>query len=189
MHEHESDSTKPEQPPQLHPKADFACLSAYNNSRLHGAWIDLNRDPSDVQSDIDQMLANSPEPGADECAVHDYEGFGPIRISEYESLDRLTDLAQRIEKYGPAFAAWVHHCEPEDLGDFAESYAGDWNSRTDYVEDLVDHLGITDLIDAHLTGPLQNYVRVDIEALARDLELAGEITVVEHEHGVWIFRP
>jgi len=53
-----------------------ACLAAYNNGKLHGAWIDATQDIDDIQCQINQMLADSPEPDAEEYAIHDYEEFG-----------------------------------------------------------------------------------------------------------------
>lgn len=37
-----------------------ACLSAYNNGYLHGAWIDATQDENDILTEIQTMLAASP---------------------------------------------------------------------------------------------------------------------------------
>ena len=39
------------------------------------------------------MLARSPMPGAEEWAIHDYEGFGPLRLGEYEDLGTISQIA------------------------------------------------------------------------------------------------
>ena len=51
------------------PRAYASCLASYNAGVLHGRWISADQDPEDIQAEIDQMLAESPEPGAEEHAV------------------------------------------------------------------------------------------------------------------------
>ena len=40
----------------------------------------------------------------------------------------------------------------------------------------------------HLPDGTLRYVRFDVEALAHDLELGGDIVVIAHDSGVWIFE-
>ena len=63
-----------------------ACLASYNNGILYGKWIDATQDESDIVAEIQGILANSPIEGAEEWAVHDYEGFGALKIEEYSEL-------------------------------------------------------------------------------------------------------
>ncbi|HCN93064.1 MAG TPA: antirestriction protein ArdA, partial [Hyphomonas sp.] len=51
------------------PRIYVACLAAYNNGRLHGRWIDAT-DPHEVWQHVRGMLAASPEPDAEEWAIH-----------------------------------------------------------------------------------------------------------------------
>jgi hypothetical protein len=74
--EREADEERPT------PKIYVASLSDYNAGRLHGRWIDANQPTHGIWSDIGDMLAESPEPGAEEWAIHDYEGFWPLELSE-----------------------------------------------------------------------------------------------------------
>ncbi|MDT9165744.1 antirestriction protein ArdA, partial [Escherichia coli] len=57
------------------PRIYVACLAAYNNGILHGAWIDAAREPWAIYDDIRRMLRASPITDAEEWAIHDYEGF------------------------------------------------------------------------------------------------------------------
>ncbi|KDA00731.1 antirestriction protein ArdA, partial [Hyphomonas oceanitis] len=50
-----------------HPRIYVACLAAYNNGRLHGAWIDAIT-PDAIRAGVREMLATSPEPDAEEWA-------------------------------------------------------------------------------------------------------------------------
>jgi len=83
------------------PRIYVACLAAYNNGRLHGAWIDANQSADDIAAEVQTMLAASPEPGAEEWAIHDYEGFGELRLSEWESFERVASIAAGIAEHGP----------------------------------------------------------------------------------------
>ena len=51
-----------------------ACLASYNAGRLHGAWLRLDTDPEVMGEAIQAMLKASPAKGAEEWAVHDYDG-------------------------------------------------------------------------------------------------------------------
>ena len=79
------------------PRIYVACLAAYNNGRLHGRWIDAAQEADDIQTDVQAMLAESPQPGAEEWAIHDSDGFGPITIHEHESFADVAALAAFIE--------------------------------------------------------------------------------------------
>jgi antirestriction protein len=78
------------------PRIYVASLSDYNAGRLHGAWIDASQDLDEVWRQVSEMLAASPEPIAEEWAIHDYDNFGPLRLDEYESLCTVVGLAQGI---------------------------------------------------------------------------------------------
>ena len=70
----------------IEPKIYVADLAAYNSGFLHGCWIDANQDLDDIQEQIQNMLRKSPEENAEEYAIHDYEGFGKISISDMFNL-------------------------------------------------------------------------------------------------------
>ena len=63
-----------------HPRIYVACLAAYNGGILHGAWLDAAQEPWALYDDVKAMLDASPVAGAEEFAIHDYEGFGEVRI-------------------------------------------------------------------------------------------------------------
>lgn len=77
-----------------------ADLAAYNNGKLHGVWIEACSDMDDIWKAVSKMLKSSPEPMAEEYAIHDYEGFGSVRISEYEGLESAREKALFIEEHG-----------------------------------------------------------------------------------------
>ena len=77
-----------------------ADLAAYNNGKLHGVWIDATQALDDIQEQINELLANSPEDDAEEYAIHDYEGLAGYSVSEYEGIERAQEVACFIEEHG-----------------------------------------------------------------------------------------
>lgn len=196
MHpEHEQPTSAPEpgaleeREPRSQPRIYVASLSDYNAGRLHGTWLDATGDTEALAAGVNDMLARSPEPGAEEWAIHDYEGFGPLRLSEYESLDTIARIAGGIADHGPAFAHWaaIAGTATEELDRFDDAYLGHAESIEAYAEALVDDLGYADLIERAIPELLQPYVRFDIEAFAHDLELSGDVTTSEGDGGVYLF--
>ena len=179
----------PEQREELNeddPRIYVASLSDYNAGRLHGAWINANQDAEDLQEAINQMLSRSKEPIAEEWAIHDYEGFGPLHLSEYESIDHISRLALGIVEHGIAFAHWADYLGSSQwdyLERFHESFQGQWSTTVEFAESLLDDLGID--IDSLVDERLLPYVSFDLDAFARDLSY--DFHIVEDDDGVYVF--
>ena len=192
--------TGPETEPGDHPRIYVASLADYVNGRLHGVWIDATQDATVVWQQIRDMLAASPTARdhgapAEEVAIHDYEGFGPVRLGEYENVATVTRLARLIATHGPAYAAWaddigLDYATADDADrNFDASYAGHYDSREDFVQEFLDDIGLHATLDHAVPGPLGAYVTFDTEGFARDLELGGDLTVLDDpEGGCFIFR-
>lgn len=169
------------------PRIYVACLAAYNNGRLHGEWIDADQSADELHAAVQRMLAASPEPGAEEWAIHDYEGFGEMRLSEWESFERVSAIAEGIAEYGAAFAAWLSYDDSRDLSDvsaFEDAFRGEWDSLRAYAEDYAEQTGMYDA--AEKSG--SSYVVVDIDMLERDLDIEL-YSVRSDQHTVYIFDP
>ena len=164
------------------PRIYVACLAAYNNGILHGAWIDADQDASMIWESIAEMLAKSPIPGAEEHAIHGFEGFAGFSLSEYESIEDVAALAEAIQKYGPAFAAYAGNCGDikDALEHFEEAYCGEYDSEEDYAYELVHECYREEDL-----GPLANYL--DYEAYARDLFMDGYWSA-QAPRGIYVFR-
>ncbi len=173
------------------PSVYVASLSDYNAGRLHGAWLPADQDAEALHEGVRAMLAGSPEPGAEEWAIHDYQGFGAVELSEYESLETVVSLAKGIAEHGPAFGAWAALVGLDrglalDNEAFLDAYQGHWPSVTDYAEDLLEEVGATEVLDG-LPAWLQPYLRLDAKGFGRDLALGGDIRTVEGDGGLWVF--
>ena len=106
-------------------------------------------------------VAASPEPEAEEWAIHDYEGFEGASLSEYASFETVCELADFIEEHGELGAKLLSHFGD----DLAEARA----AFEDYAESLRYY--------------------IDWQALARDMALNGEImafqTGFDEVHVFW----
>lgn len=156
----------------LQPRIYVACLAAYHSGYLHGAWIDAAQEPWSIYDDVKAMLAASPVAGAEEWAIHDYEGFGEIRIEEYTGFDRVSALATFIAEHGEVGAALLDHYSG-NLGDareaIAERYMGQQASLADYVQEVTEE-------STAVPQTLRFYV--DWQAMARDAEISGDVFTV-----------
>lgn len=151
------------------PRIYVADLSAYNNGHLHGAWIDCDTDADEIMAEIKAMLAASPMPDAEEWAIHDYEGFHGITISEHESIDRVVELAQKLEEHGEAFAAFLDCYSFEDIDDFEDRYRGCYKSKEDFAEERYEEDGTIKRIEE--AGLKSCYI--DFEMVARDMFISS----------------
>ena len=158
--------------PETRPRIYVACLAAYNNGCLHGRWIEATT-PDEVMSEVRAMLADSPLPDAEEWAIHDHEGFEGAHLSEYASFETVCDLADFLAKHG-RLGALVHRHFGHDLEQAQaafEDYAGGYRSRAEFAEHLHRDTG------TEIPAALEYYI--DWSALARDMELSGDVMVVE----------
>ena len=154
------------------PRIYAACLAAYNNGILHGAWIDANQDAWAIYDAITAMLRASPIAGAEEWAIHDHEGFAGVHIHECAAIDHIVALATFIARHGALGAALIDY-----YGDFAEAraaienrYHGPAASLADYLQDLTEQT--TEIPDG-----LRYYI--DWPAMARDAELSGDLIALQ----------
>jgi antirestriction protein len=169
------------------PRIYAACLAAYNNGDLHGRWIDAAQSADDIAAEVQAMLVASPQPCAEEWAIHDYEGFGDLRLSEWESFERVAAIAAGIAIHGDAFSAWLdcdQSHDPADRDAFAVSFLGEWNSIYDYAEHYAEETGLNAVVEK-IASP---YVCVDLLGLVRDLDIELHIVNSRH-HTVYVFDP
>ena len=160
------------------PRIYVACLAAYNEGILHGAWIDAAREPWALWDDVNAILASSPIAGAEEFAIHDYEGFGPVRICEYDGLDHVSELAGFIAEHGAVGAALIHHCDcdlEEARDALSDRYLGSYTSLADYVQEITEET--TDI-------PKSLRYYIDWQAMARDAEISGDLFTLTTEYDV-----
>lgn len=173
-----------------------ADLAAYNAGYLHGSWIalaDTEFDPEQVHAAIQQILELSPvrQLGEipEEWAIHDYEGFGPIKIEEHASIEKVCELAETLdalESNGEdiAFGIFLDKVESLDSFDslddaveaFRDAYRGS-QSLKDYAYEYVEECILPE-IDKSIRETIETYF--DYEAFARDMSYDGYTEVYDH---------
>lgn len=160
-----------------------ASLSDYNAGILHGFWFDLSdySDADDLLEAIQkQVLDTSPtahEEGlesAEEFAIHDYDDVYPAGLGEYESINRLMEIQDCLNRCiddnipEEAFCEWMEEKEGVyskniDYDNFASCYKGHYDSEVDFTYELVHETCLLDDV------PEIAARYFDYEAYARDL--------------------
>jgi antirestriction protein len=159
----------------LAPRIYVACLAAYNSGLLHGAWIEVE-DEDAVWAAIRAMLKASPEPLAEEFAIHDHEGFGGVEIGEFASIGRVVEIAAFLRargRLGALVLAEVGGDLDAAAGALDEQYRGMFASLAECFQDLTEETTV-------IPETLRLYI--DYEAMARDARLNGEVFTVETAH-------
>ncbi|MFH1918708.1 MAG: antirestriction protein ArdA [Planctomycetota bacterium] len=143
--------------------------------RQPGRRRDPRGDPGNAQG--------VPEPGAEEWAIHDYDNFGELRLSESEDIERVAEIGRLISEHGQAFAAYAAHIGEDYATEesFQDAYCGEWESEVAYAEELFDECYAHDIPEN-----LRYYV--DYEKFARDLFINDNFSVDNPEGGVWVFH-
>jgi antirestriction protein len=112
------------------PKIYAACIASYNRGRLHGEWIDAERDADAIREDIDTMLAASPCKGAVEWAIHDYDDM--VELGEYPNLEKVSEVAKLVARRGVAVTQYAldnYDSDSESAGEYIEeNYLGQYGN-------------------------------------------------------------
>lgn len=150
-----------------------ADLSAYNNGKLHGVWINATDELDDIQDQINEMLSKSPEGFAEEYAIHDFEGFAGYSLGEYEGIQTVHNIACFIEEHPEISGELLSHFGgdiEEAKQAIEENYCGCHESLADYAEELTEE---TTQVPENLS------FYIDYEKMARDMELSGDVYTIE----------
>lgn len=141
-----------------------ACLASYNHGILYGAWINACQEKNEIWVEIETMLSASPIINAEEYAVHDYEGFEGVSISEYEGIDSIVNIAEFITEHGALGGKLIEHFGDIDdaKASIEEQYAGEYLTVADFAEEITSQT-------AEIPNNLRFYI--DYEHMARDLEI------------------
>jgi len=158
------------------PRIYVACLAAYNNGYLHCAWIDADQDADDIRAEIAAMLKASPIRDAEEYAIHDYEGFEGVTVSEYQGIESVAQIAAFIAEHGALGAGLLEDFVGDiDQAETAlrDAYHGQFASLADYMEELTtESITIADAISYYIHW----------QAMARDVEMSGDLFTIQTAH-------
>jgi len=130
---------------------------------LHGCWIDAAQDANAIREEIADMLARSSEPFAEEWAIHDYEGFGAYKVSEFEDIEELSGIAANIVEHGEPYLAALALADSRAEADaLMEEYCGEYLSDEAFTEQLLED---SDMLPKDLPA----WIHIDWEATAREV--------------------
>jgi len=148
------------------PRIYVACLNAYSSGKLHGTWIDCDRDAEAIWKEIKEMLSKSPAPDAEEWAIHCHENWQGIEIGEHEDIERIAKLAEILLEHGAAFGAYCRYYGKDDASpeEFTERYMGEYKSEEDFVRSRWEDEGKLFRLEAISIS--EHYI--DWAAIARD---------------------
>jgi len=157
------------------PSIYVACLAAYNDAILHGTWIDATLSPDAIREAIRSMLKASPIKEAEEFAIHDYDNFHSLQLSEWENIDDVHAYATFIAEHGLLGAELLVYTGSIDHAEaiISDGYTGCYESVADFAQELTEDT-------TNIPQNLSYYI--DYERMARDMELSGEIFTIETVH-------
>jgi antirestriction protein len=155
------------------PKIYVACLAAYKNEKLHGRKINPTQEVEAIREEIQQMLSESPIAGAKEFVIHDFEGFGSLRLGKCESIESVHAKAIFIVRHHELGAELlVYHGDIESAQDAIENhYHGEHESQIEFAIQLFDSCHMDSIPE-----PIQCYI--DYAAFKRDIFL-GDFYSIE----------
>jgi len=169
------------------PRIYVACLSSYNEGRLHGKWIDCSSDVDEMHRDIQAMLADSPSSFAEEWDIHDVDGISSHFVLD-NGLDGIAEVMQASADHdADAIAAYIDFFSDWDLEHFEKSYcfcveyAWDKLALKSYaVEEFWELSGFNSTVQDELGS------YIDEDKILREFE--NENTVVRWGEFYYVFR-
>jgi antirestriction protein len=166
----------------LEPRIYVACLAAYNNGYLSGAWIDANQDADSLNDEVKKILAKSPIPREEEFAIHDFEDFGSVQVEEYTGLETVSEIAAFIAEHGELGAEVLGHVNG-DLEEaqrvIEECYHGEHDSEEDFAYYWTHEVDCREVPEY-----LRHYI--DYKAMAYDFFI-NDFFSIELNHKVHVF--
>jgi antirestriction protein len=145
------------------PKIYIACLASYNSGILYGQWIIVDQGINELYDQINLMLAESPIKNAEEWAIHDYEGFGEIKLGEFEDLETIIQYAEFISEHHELGQALIADYGIEEAQTMMEDhYYGSYDSEVDFAQFILEECHSNPI-------PEQWLCYFNYEAYARDL--------------------
>jgi antirestriction protein len=167
-------------------RAYVADLAAYNSGQLIGQWVDLDGlDADDMKAAVQAVIDASPFPGAEEYAIHDWDGV-PTSFGEWpdwELVAAYVEAATELDEADlQAFNIWRDNVPGynNELQAFRDEYRGCYDSGAEYAEQLADDLGIP----FPAGWP---FSCIDWDSAWREVELGGDCWSERGSFGLHVF--
>lgn len=173
------------------PAVYVACLAAYNNGTLHGRWVDLGiaSTAEEIQACIAHVLATSPEPGAEEYAIHDHQGLPECLQGEWPDWEQVEAYLEaryslhETERSAHLIACNINH-RVLDEQEFSESFCGFWERPEDFAQEQAEQTADHDVDWGQ--WPINC---IDWQSAWRDLSCDGYHAEFVANEGYAVFAP
>ena len=170
------------------PRIYVASVADCNAGRPHGWWIYALQQPQVLREEIAAMLEASKEPNAKDWAIRGHEGFGDLIIGEHEEMEHIHEAAFLTFDSCPVRTALLNHLGgirhmKEAKRYMNDGYRGAFDSMTDFAARFVKRR--YDSFLKRVPKVLRN--NLDYEGIARDMEGAGKVFMIECEGKVHVF--
>ena len=151
-----------------------ACLASYNAGKLYGAWIELDYidDLDQLQEEVQEMLAESPIPNAEEWAIHDTENLPGDTIG----LEIAWNTHEIIKEHGDIARAAIQYSGMEYAAELCEHFSGSFKSYEEYGDECLENEDVPE----HLL------TYIDSESYGKDS--AQDYTSVEYADYIYLFN-
>ncbi len=154
-------------------------LEAYNNGHLVGSWYELPMS----KEELTQAIQNELQKGQQVCKhAHIHEEYfisdfecDYMKIDEYDSLDELNEIAQKIEELDESekmavkmmLENYIVNSIDEAIENLENIICTGENSMEDIAYNYIEESGLLQRMPENLQGYF------DYEALGRDMEING----------------
>lgn len=172
------------------PAIYVACLASYNAGKLFGSWLDLSDGPDagDIRTAIDAIIKESPEPFAEEYAIHDNQELpGILSRTEWPDIDQLANYCQNWAELQSEDDQLAYRliCDEQgailDLDAFRSHCLGWYERPESYAMEWADNAG---LLNDEDSNPLLRHV--DWESVWRDLHTDGFCASFVERRGLYL---
>lgn len=162
------------------PQIYVACLASYNAGRLHGKWIEVS-DVDTMHDEIAEMLEASPEPNAEDWAIHDVEDVP--NLGENPALGDVCAVVDLLNELGEDAAEIAIACLcPSELVSIANDphHEGLQIDVYDDEGEALDAFGAFDDVPDHIAP------YIDEKALFRDYFM--DANTGRHNGSIFVLR-
>ncbi len=163
------------------PRIYVGTYAKYNNGSIAGKWLD-----ADDYGDKDEFLDACAELHADEddpeFMFQDFEDIPDGMISESHVDEELWEWLELDDGDRELLSVYRENIDSDgSLESARESFNAKFNSKEDWADQYADDTGVLESVPENLK------CYFDFEAFARDCELGGDMTFIDHDGDVWAF--
>ena len=147
-------------------------LGKYNEGELVGKWLELPCDDITAELESIGVKANS---RYEEYFITDYENEVGYEVGEYESLEKLNELAEKLEdldEYDAAKLKAYIEIEGDDIVEVLESKSFEYST---FYPDMDLEDVARELVDSNFFGRVSSILAryINYDAIAHDLSCEG----------------